>query len=739
MAGAPIAEGVVIVTADAKDVPRDVARDIDSGQENVKESGNRTGRNLFAGITKWAVGTVAVVGGTIGTLALKGGFDRALNIQEATKKLEGLGHDTQSISSIMNSALNSVRGTAFGLGSAATVSAGLVASGVALGDELERRLKTVADTATISGRSIEDVGLIFQSVAAKGKLQGDDLLQLMSAGIPVLQFLAEHYGVTAEEASEMVSRGEVDFANFADAMEENIGGAAMRSGETARGALSNVFAALSRIGEGIAAPIVAAAPGLFQAIAGALDEVDIALGPVADKFAEWLTPAIENLSAWIDRVDWTKVTEGVLAFSPFANVVKILEPLLPILSDMGDRILPVLATAWEEISEALAPVIPMLTEALVDAIIELADPVTDLVEALVPLIPPLIDLALVALPPLIDLLEILVDMLGPNAEGLADFASEIGAMLSFLTGNTTFEEFSKQMQDSLGPIGAFGDFLWDVSVIIGDAINAIGGWFIWLDQTIIQPLVTAFLIAFGIVAGIMTWLYDTAIAPIIAAIGNTFTWLQVNIIAPIASAIQTTLNILGAVFTWLYQNAIKPAFDGIATAFQWVYNTIIAPIANAISGAMQGAGDTSKKAFGGVGDFIGAAFRNALSVVKGPINGIISLVNQAIRGLNGLSVTIPAWVPQVGGQTWGLSIPTIPMLARGGVTRTSGRVMVGEQGPEYLDLPRGAQVTPLNRTDALPGGGGEKLADTINIYEAEDPLGTTGRLGAEWRKWRKGA
>jgi succinyl-CoA synthetase beta subunit len=35
------------------------------------------------------------------------------------------------------------------------------------------------------------------------------------------------------------------------------------------------------------------------------------------------------------------------------------------------------------------------------------------------------------------------------------------------------------------------------------------------------------------------------------------------------------------------------------------------------------------------------------------------------------------------------------MLANGGVTETPGAVLVGENGPEILDLPRGARVSPL--------------------------------------------
>lgn len=107
----------------------------------------------------------------------------------------------------MGNALASVKGTAFGLGDAASVAATLVASGIKQGGDLEGVLTTVGDAAQISGRSFQDMGLIFSQVAAKGKLQGDDMLQLMGSGIPVLQYLADHFHTTTEAASDMVSDG----------------------------------------------------------------------------------------------------------------------------------------------------------------------------------------------------------------------------------------------------------------------------------------------------------------------------------------------------------------------------------------------------------------------------------------------------------------------------------------------------------------------------------------------------
>lgn len=712
MTGQTVAEGVVLVSADAKNVPRDIARDVDSDQGKVTASGERTGRNLFAGVAKFAVGTATVVGAAIGGLAIKGGFDRALSIQDATKKLEGLGHDTTAVASIMTSALNSVRGTAFGLGAAATTSASLVAAGVGLGDELERRLKTVADTATIAGRSMEDVGTIFGSVAAKGKLQGDDLLQLMSSGVPVLQFLAQHLGTTSEEISKMVTRGEIDFATFADAMEEGIGGAALRGGETARGAFANVMAALGRLGAAFVTPAVAGAPGVFTAISGAIDGVAAALKPVSDAFSAWLTPALENVATSISSIDWQKLVEGVKTFSPLLTALSLFEGYSPIIQAWGRDLWPTLSTAFKDVADALAPILPMLGKELADSIVELAPSFIDLINAVVPLVPTLVDLAVKALPPILDLLELIVPPLSSFIGFIADLIEPLDSVIALFTGEMSFEDFVDGIANG------------------GGALEDMYNWVKNLGAEF-APTFTTIMTIVGIAAGIIQGGAQN--------IATAWTWLSTNVITPVATNITNALTTIGIIFQALYNTYVKPSVDAIGTGFNWVWTNVIMPVGNAISNAVRTIGTTFTNTFGPIAGVIGGAFQGALSAAKGPINGLIGLINGAIRGLNKISVTIPDWVPAVGGQTWGLSLPTIPMLANGGVIRTGGRVLVGERGPEFLDLPRGAQVTPLNRPDALPSSGGDApfIGGDLNIYESSDPLGSAGRLAQMNRMYRK--
>lgn len=102
---------------------------------------------------------------------------------------------------------------------------------------------------------------------------------------------------------------------------------------------------------------------------------------------------------------------------------------------------------------------------------------------------------------------------------------------------------------------------------------------------------------------------------------------------------------------------------------------------------------------------IKSSFRSAFNWIIGKMNGLIG-------GLNKLQV--PDWVPLIGGK--GINIPSIPMLYKGTdyfqPTRAWGNMaLVGEQGPELVELPTGAKVNTASETQNMLGKG-----MTVNIY-----------------------
>lgn len=226
--------------------------------------------------------TVAAAGGAVFTK----GMARLTAIDSAKAKLKGLGHDAEGITEIMANASQAVMGTAFGLGEAASTAATAVAAGIKPGEDLARTLTTIADTAAIAGSGMGEMGMIFNSVAARGKLQGDDMLQLLGRGIPVLSLLADQLGLTSAEVSKMVSDGKIDFETFQAAMESGMGGAAKAMGDTFEGAMKNTGAAVGRLGEALLNPIFQQAPGVLGSITDAVNALTSVAKPAAAAFSD---------------------------------------------------------------------------------------------------------------------------------------------------------------------------------------------------------------------------------------------------------------------------------------------------------------------------------------------------------------------------------------------------------------------------------------------------------------------
>lgn len=286
---------------------------------NIAKLGGQT----FKTVGKIGLGAISAVTTAVGVMAVKGGFSRALAIDTARAKMKGLGWDTQKISKVMENATSAVKGTAFGLDEASTVASMFGASGIKAGSEMEKSLKAVANVAAASGRSMTDIGTIFSSIQARGKLMGDDMLQLTSSGVPVLQLLADKLGTTKEAVSEMVSKGQIDFATFSDAMREGLGESATAMGNTVGGAFRNVKAALSRVGQQFASPITDNLTPLLLALQPLIDVVGERLSGFAtnlgNKIGDGLSSAAERVGSFtaflsnlkLPKIEFGKIFAGL--------------------------------------------------------------------------------------------------------------------------------------------------------------------------------------------------------------------------------------------------------------------------------------------------------------------------------------------------------------------------------------------------------------------------------------------
>lgn len=335
-----------------------VLADTSKFKRSMSNLGKETGLSGLATgakkVGKFALGAAAAVGGigvAVAGMAIKGGIERALNIEDAQAKLKALGHSTKGVEKIMDNALAAVKGTSFGLGEAATVAATAVAAGIKPGKELERTLKLTADAAAISGIEMGEMGSILNKVWTKGKVSTRELNQIADRGIPIWTSLAEHYGVNAEELQKMVSSGKVNAEEFADVLQGTVGPAAQDMGNTTRGSIKNMRAALDRLGETAVKSLMPLFKKAVQGITAALDSIGPIIEDVGKNVGKWvsevLVPALEQAAKWFGDVvipqlqkfgKWF-IDEGVPAIKDFiTNALNVL--------------VPVLKAAWEMVKKA---------------------------------------------------------------------------------------------------------------------------------------------------------------------------------------------------------------------------------------------------------------------------------------------------------------------------------------------------------------------------------------------------
>ena len=170
------------------------------------------------------------------------------------------------------------------------------------------------------------------------------------------------------------------------------------------------------------------------------------------------------------------------------------------------------------------------------------------------------------------------------------------------------------------------------------------------------------------------------------------------------------------------KTAASDAWEGVKGMWNacvgWFNDTIINPVKTAFSELWEG-----------IKSFLSNPLEGIKNMFKGAFNWIIDKMNGVINGLNKLQV--PDWVPLIGGK--GINIPNIPRLWKGSNFTIGGPTLVGEQGPELVNMPRGASVMPAHKTrSALEGVGRAEVVgrQTANIYVELDGRTITKVVGA---------
>lgn len=210
---------------------------------------------------------------------------------------------------------------------------------------------------------------------------------------------------------------------------------------------------------------------------------------------------------------------------------------------------------------------------------------------------------------------------------------------------------------------------------------------------------------------------------IIAGLKTAGTWAMVasqgalNVVTIIGTGI---MSAFGAVLAFLTSpiGLVVIAIGGLIAIGALLYNNWDS-ISKSLVGVWQ---NNVLPFFSGLGSWFSGVFSSISSGFNGVVNWVVGGLNKMIGAVNSLKISVPDWVPGVGGKTFGISIPSIPAFAKGGFTNRPS--IFGEAGLEAaipIKPKNPRSISLLNRTAQLLGvssnksGGGNTYVFAPNI------------------------
>lgn len=184
---------------------------------------------------------------------------------------------------------------------------------------------------------------------------------------------------------------------------------------------------------------------------------------------------------------------------------------------------------------------------------------------------------------------------------------------------------------------------------------------------------------------------------------------------------------LGAAMKFLMANPIVLFLAGLVAAGVAVYKNWDELKAMAVSAA-QIISDAWSSAMTSIQEFFANTFDSLASIMKGPINTIIAMINSIVESINGMAFNVPDWVPAIGGQKFGFELPKIPQLAEGGIATQPTLATIAEAGEAEAVIPLSKLSTMLQPMPAA-GGEGSGGGMTINFAPVIHVQGEAGVEG----------
>lgn len=521
---------------------------------------------------------------------------------------------------------------------------------------------------------------------AKVGIDADQMFQIMQAGADSGAWNLDKVGDAIKEMSiRVVDGSETTAAGFAaigmdaDVMAQKFAA----GGDSAQQAFTDTIAALANMEDPVQQNIAGVnlfgtmwedlGPEVVKQLASITDEayaagdelakmsevkydnLGDALKGAGRKIETALMPIANKMTSFLTdilgKIDFEGLTEGIE--NAFSGIVNFLGPIIQPLQEMFSSIFS---------SDLASPA---------QALMSLQDPMQSIAQFLSPIIEGFSNLVAQTLPLVIEMVQLVADAFFNVLSALTPVLAPLQKM-----AQSIFPILSTVIQEAAAIFLNLGQQVFPVFSSVAQTVANVVSRILSMVSTLIPPLQQL----------------AQAIFPVLSAVVQQVGTVFVNMVNFAMPIIQGFIEFL------------MPAFQGILTILQNVIDFLTNIFTANWSAAWQN-----------VTNIFGTIWGGIVGLAKAPINGVISIINSAIGAINSISVSIPDWVPLVGGQTLGFNIPQIPMLATGGTIEEPMLAVVGD-APETI-VPHGN--TPRNRAllgEAAAGVGASIGGTVVNFY-----------------------
>lgn len=312
--------------------------------ENTKKELNANLGSASMTASKAAVAGIAGVAASLGALAVKA-VQAAGSFQQTQAAMTNMLGSAERAQSLLNDLQSFAAKTPFEFNDVAAASQKFLAFGFTA-EQVIPTLTAVGDAAAGVGlgkEGVDRVTLALGQMAAKAKVQSDEMLQLTEAGIPAWQMLADKIGVSVPQAMDMVSKGAVDAQTGLQAlvggMEEKFGGMMEQQSSTITGTWSNMMDGLGQTSIAVGQEISDAfhLPDIFSSLGDSLQDFAALVkeNGIGDALSQMIPPEVQVAAVGLALTLTTATIPALTQFSLSAKLAAapLVGSLIPALNN----------------------------------------------------------------------------------------------------------------------------------------------------------------------------------------------------------------------------------------------------------------------------------------------------------------------------------------------------------------------------------------------------------------------